>query len=27
MTFSKKAELQPVFFVYNPKLDSANSPT
>ena len=23
---SKKAELQPVFFVYNPKLDSANKP-
>ena len=26
MKFSKKAELQPVFFIYNPKLDTANKP-
>jgi hypothetical protein len=26
MTFTKKGELQPVFMVYNPKLDSANKP-
>jgi hypothetical protein len=26
LKFSKKAELQPVFFVYNPKLDSAGKP-
>jgi hypothetical protein len=26
LKFSKKAELQPVFFVYNPKLDTANKP-